>query len=514
MQRSVVLRSGATLSEILIALLVMAVGVSSLLVLFPISVLRAVQATNLTHATQLRYNAESLQDLARPFRDGGQLWQPRTNFEAGRDWVVPNNRQFRLAFPQLLLRCTTTGQSGGVEPLWNPPFPGSTFPDNTAEWTMVRLDRFFVDPNGWWEMQTIGNTDYRDAVGQEAFSATRPALRTGGVPLVWRLSGNIPSRTAAQRVAGLPDSFLSFGEYKVLGPGVAGEVLLEKAGAQAVELNPARLGDAIPRVTLSDAGRRTSLTRRIAAVAAVGSNLRVTLADPDPPAGLFDPGVSNRPTWGRLEVSEPRYSVLYSIRRGAGVTTLCDVVVFFRRSYSQDDEAVFPALVTSCFDLGRDGGFGTIGVDDDLNGTTDDASERGAVGSDDPQRNWVIVQFDRDRRPQMKKGGFVCDYDNLRWYRVLDVVEGPDPNAAPVKPASTNDSLTFPAVAPLSAAPYAVTNARYARLTLDRPVESSGRLQSAAQASPQQTQFFGRLVFMKNVVDVYPLEPLYNWDNN
>src|SRR5262245_38569273 len=52
-------RPGTTLSEVLISLLVMSVGVVSLATLFPISVLRSLQATHLTNAANLRYNVES-----------------------------------------------------------------------------------------------------------------------------------------------------------------------------------------------------------------------------------------------------------------------------------------------------------------------------------------------------------------------------------------------------------------------------------------------------------------------
>lgn len=52
-------RAGVTLSEVLIAMLLMSIGVVSLATLFPISVLRTAQATQLTHAVFLRNNAEA-----------------------------------------------------------------------------------------------------------------------------------------------------------------------------------------------------------------------------------------------------------------------------------------------------------------------------------------------------------------------------------------------------------------------------------------------------------------------
>lgn len=56
-------RSGATLTEALVALMVMAIGVISLASLFPIAVLKTARANQLTAATDLRYNAESMMKL-------------------------------------------------------------------------------------------------------------------------------------------------------------------------------------------------------------------------------------------------------------------------------------------------------------------------------------------------------------------------------------------------------------------------------------------------------------------
>ena len=56
-------RSGVTLVEVLMALMIMAIGVSSVAVLFPISVLRSIQATQLTNGAIVKYNVESIVDI-------------------------------------------------------------------------------------------------------------------------------------------------------------------------------------------------------------------------------------------------------------------------------------------------------------------------------------------------------------------------------------------------------------------------------------------------------------------
>ena len=55
-------RAGVTLVEVLMSLLIMGIGVSSLITLFPISAKRVIEATNMTNATVLRFTAEAVID--------------------------------------------------------------------------------------------------------------------------------------------------------------------------------------------------------------------------------------------------------------------------------------------------------------------------------------------------------------------------------------------------------------------------------------------------------------------
>jgi len=52
-------RKGVTLTEVLMSLMIMSIGVSAVMVLFPLSVLRSVQSTQLTNAAILKRNIES-----------------------------------------------------------------------------------------------------------------------------------------------------------------------------------------------------------------------------------------------------------------------------------------------------------------------------------------------------------------------------------------------------------------------------------------------------------------------
>jgi len=55
-------RRGVTLTEVLMSLMIMGIGVVSLATLFPISTLRVLEATNLTNSTVARFNAEGIID--------------------------------------------------------------------------------------------------------------------------------------------------------------------------------------------------------------------------------------------------------------------------------------------------------------------------------------------------------------------------------------------------------------------------------------------------------------------
>ena len=52
-------RSGLTLVEVLMSLMVTGIGILGVIALLPLAFVRAVQATNLTNGTILRFNAES-----------------------------------------------------------------------------------------------------------------------------------------------------------------------------------------------------------------------------------------------------------------------------------------------------------------------------------------------------------------------------------------------------------------------------------------------------------------------
>ena len=61
--------AGTSLTEVLAAVLIMGVGVLAVMTLFPISILRSMQATQLTNATILSKRADALIDMHRLVTD-------------------------------------------------------------------------------------------------------------------------------------------------------------------------------------------------------------------------------------------------------------------------------------------------------------------------------------------------------------------------------------------------------------------------------------------------------------
>lgn len=85
-------RSGATLSEALVALMIMSIGVISLASLFPIAVLKTARANQLTVATDVYKNAKELTDLHPEILNAGNppfVFDPLA-FAPGRKIALPN----------------------------------------------------------------------------------------------------------------------------------------------------------------------------------------------------------------------------------------------------------------------------------------------------------------------------------------------------------------------------------------------------------------------------------------
>ncbi len=462
--------AGATLSEVLISLLVMSIGVVSLATLFPISVLRSLQATQLTSSANLRYNVEAFLGVNPRLYTIGAPWRAATAYSVG-DLVTPTG----CCSPSIVLSCTTGGTSGAVEPTWNPNNGSSTNDGSgSLQWQTYRLQNYVVDPLG----KHLVETNYRQTANGDYFGNN---FTTNNPIQVMRAFPGVgaSNQDQAADAATLPDSWISQVESnQVTYTAGASTCTLGDLPYDLIPTTPILPTGYLPsRIVLFDITGKISHVRPISNITGTAPSQTITW----PSVVGSGPLPSNfTPVRARVETKERRYTWMLSVRRD-GDSFQMDVVVFFRRQFSGRDEQVFPATFTAVTDPGYDQQPGVAGVDDDGKNGTDDAGELGWPGSDDSARNWVIVEYSSTGdKPFYKKGGYVCDATNLRWYRILDFVEGTTP--ALVTPIG----LTAPS--PTSGCDRAV------RLTIENKI-----------VAPAPAVVGGGALLMRNIVDVYPI---------
>ena len=503
--------SGTTLSEVLVSLLIMSLGIVTLATLFPISILRSVQSSQLTNATILRYDAEAVVDTyPRLIHDPNQPLGPQ----------MPDPNQ-------------------------GPPNSGPPYFANPARFVArnsYNATRYIVDPMGW----TLVAPSYASAFSPDTSAAfafgndlpnseltldivgsvVTPLTRYCGDPTLFDDQAMLqvtPSLTVAQAMARaeqnaerfvtLPDSWIFQAEdlgtptSNTNGDAV-GVTMPATVDLSSVPFQPY----GIARATIFDAEGRRSQTRTITSISGqtlswtedTNDNGSLDPEENDGPGGIGAADNANGtldinalppgfplPSSGvrvRIENRERRYSFLLTVRRSPSGPASVDVVVFFRRSFTTDDEQLYNAEFRR-FDLGPDGAPGLIGVnDDDPNGLqpgnpTDDVAEIGYPGSDDFLNRRVVVNFPPPpaERPSLKKGGWILDTRNAFWYRIQDIENE----------TNTSAELTLDEFIKRDS-----TEDLNASGTLDLPNED---------ADGNQVITRGAAILMRGVVEVFPL---------
>lgn len=516
------LRIGSTLSEVLISLLVMSIGVVSLATLFPVSVLRSIQATQLTNAANLRYNVEALTTVRPELLNGGTEWKPGTPYSSTSpiSFIVPSEL-FRQYNPRVMFACTGGGTSGSIEPglpgsstSWD--FrPGQTTTDGGVTWTAFTADAYVVDPLGFHEVDPNNAAGLRDFFGNSdttnLFGGTSGTVAPYAVTRIRRFTpswaddtANAAEVAAAADAATLPDSWVDQVESSNLTGLTATACTLSDVNVDLSVSVPTTLLP-LPRAVFFDVTGKISAVRAITGIT-TGTSPTISWAAS---AGAL----TFTPVKCRVETQERRYTWMLSVRRGASGASFMDVVVFFRRSYDQREEAIYPAVFTEVVDPGFDGAAGFSGVDDDNDGNTDtqsgvpDPEELGFPGSDDVPRNWVVVEYKSSgEKPHIKKGGFICDIQNLRWYRILEIREAPEiaPFASPFASMPTgNNDLWKPTVNLPSTS---FTTGGYDRAVW---IKVENKILEDGPTTPTT----GGAMFVKSVIDVYPIRTRLPWGN-
>lgn len=452
--------AGLTLVEVLMSMMVASIGVLSVIVLLPLSFVRSVQATNLTNGTILRYNAESQIQQANLQAAVLGPWQAGQAYQIGDAISLPG-------YPQVWMQCTTAGTSGAAAPAWNyanlftpvapPPVAAITTVDNTATWTAQdynKLNLAYVYPV--WQANTVylvgavvlapsgsnGNnrrflctTAGTSGAAVPAWNTTIGQTTTDGGTLVWQTVdhshylidpigwnsmfatpatvglqdalgnnagavGTIANGTAierfpagirsnlndATRFAMLPDSWVEQSRGAALNPqptpGGGNPPAYTSIDLDGVDLSNTVLPpNGVTRIILTDSTGKLSQTRLVTSVSVAGGNTTLSWSATDPLTNGFVP------FYARVESQENRYTWMLTVLRtaGSGVANVY-VTIFFRRPLVVTEEQTYQAN-------------GTDGITQPL-----------------------TVNYTAGQKPFVKKGGFMCDITNGRWFRITDIV--------------------------------------------------------------------------------------------
>lgn len=387
------IRHGVTLVEVLMALMIMSIGVSSVAVLFPISVLRSIQATQLTNAAILKLNMETILDVRPelifdPDGDGDLVEHFRR--QTGRNYVVD---------PVGFYTHLSDGNAG---------FAGTFGNDGTAAYgTIPRLggglrltngaglNLAALSANELSGLRLLALALANQGDGWETQIDTPPgALVSGGI----QLSSDLDLSQVPTSQTVLPQD--GNGGYLIEDPELYRIVLFSQDGkfSQAFPLVAIQGSTAFFTEDLNGNGGRDALEdvnmNRVVDVRTLGREFRVDLDA----SGTLDPGeeVVSRVLLQSMKISD--YSWMLNVRRRSdGYARRVDVVVRFNNGVSESDERLFQAAFI-------------------------------------PSSNSVLVRLPSrvnagdTTEPSIRKGKFIFDAVNGMWYRIQDVQ--PSPNAA------------------------------------------------------------------------------------
>ena len=440
-------RAGATLVEVLMALLIMAVGVTSVFTLFPLSILKAIQANHLTNA-KLYEGAIKDTLLTHPqLWTGAPEWKENTGYYHAMTvtppfdpdilpypsrWVTPKASGRMLPETNQLFYCTrdpaaplTAQYSGTRAPEfqvlnnWSPgtPIGGyqntaippsmQTAPDGSLIWTPYRhspylanplWSAYVVDPLGWYragplidpaQFGEIISTDSSGAANTINMDRIHCQLASGAADSIYRLQ----------------DSW-----NVVLEPT---PVTVTTPSATQVQIEfPTTLTSEVDGNSLSPTHRIVLLSTfspRVVALPVLGASNTpsgssfLTLDGVLPAGVIFDQA--------RIEVQAPgRYSWLMSVHSGPRGEFDAQCAVVFNRSFETLDEQGYRAEFCRTEDLDGDGAI--------------DAGEDEMLPNGRLDTNIAKVRWPYDPNadpPRIKEGGYIFDASFGYWYKIQKI---------------------------------------------------------------------------------------------
>ena len=417
-QRSQNFRSGVTLTEVLMSIMIMGIGVVSLATLFPISTLRVLEATNLTNSTVARFNAEGIIDsfpqmIHNP--DGIS-----TTRESGKNYIVDP-----LGWLELLNQGASADVTTAMTVAAPLPFDVRRYEYNRPTSGAYQI----TQPPIARQTRYLG-----DSANPQIFLSSPPAN-----PVFPKLFTSID---IVRQVASLRDTTTDFGEGFPDPDGVNTAAYTKNGDGLVIGLTmPAEVDLTVFTLPTTNAAYQDStgyqamifdVTGRYSEIRQIESVAGQTINWPSRP---LPARYSSTVGLVRIERTEPFYSWMLTVRKRASGPANVDVVVFTKRDFNELSEQLYVGDLRR-FTLGDDGVPGTAGEDLNNDGNPNELAELGYPGSDDKQNNRVTVDWDPalyptpPEKPALRRGGFVFDAANALWYRVLTIEEAPTATSA------------------------------------------------------------------------------------
>lgn len=465
------LPAGVTLTEVLMSLMIMSIGISSVMVLFPISVLRSAQSTQLTNAAILKYNAET------------QIRQnPRLVFDPDGNYDLSSTMaQKQKALAEHFL------SSGSRNYLVDPfGYHGLFSMDSTGDGT--------VDGNDDLIARAFGNDG--TAPGFINAAGNRVILRRYDGGVLSKFIGNVEGNVASSGLSADQLASLQFLAAKLARLGDGRTIQLDSSAAEVlftsvnnvsypvgVRLVDSVLPDDLVAVPTSASTRPGGLIPdpEIAEITLFSEDGRFSQTFPltnTDAANLkcywseYDDQGNNPVDYngngfndirglpaeflgkvGRVilrTVRDADFSWLLTVRRGSdGQARGVDVVVRYHTGIKPLDERIFPATFQA--------GLALVGVNDAADGT----------------------------EPVLKRGAYVFDALNARWYRITNHETRPSAGLIPSSEAGFWGAYRY-------------------RLTLESEVVAN----AGSFPTGSSSAVYSGAMFLPGVVDVYPMGSL------
>lgn len=378
-------RLGVTLTEVLMSLMIMSIGVSAVAVLFPISTLRSIQANQLTHGAIVKYNVEALIQsdpswIFDPDRDGDLQEHFRTR--ASRNYIVdPLGFYTHYADGNTALAGvfgndgaaspapygTLTRWGGGLRTIF-----GNDPTNSPADALALRLAALTLSSQG------DGWTTDIDAVPLSLITTSDGAI---GVTLAAAPELDLTSvGTSALQVPGTaPD------QYLIADPELYRVVLFSGDGKNTQAYPLTHIDTATNSVTWSEDTDADGTGDH-------DFNMSGTMDAPEDirPLPVEFAGEVSRVLLQTRKTND--FSWLLSVRRRSdGFARSVDIVVRYSDGVDPQDERLFEATFVK-------------------------------------ETNVVGIKFGAGNPPAAKKGKFILDVQNAKWYRIQEYREKPTVN--------------------------------------------------------------------------------------